>query len=183
MNRKASICIVLVLALSLLVASGAGAQGKGGQAGNLGLIFNVSDLLMAISPSSDGVSAGVGLKYWLAQKSALRGILEFTYASNSATNTSSLNLGLSAAYEYHFVRARVSPYAGGLAGFHVSTATGAPNDFAFYLAGILGAEVTLIDSVALFAEYNLRMLFNDPNFNLGLTLGNNFQIGLIIYLP
>jgi hypothetical protein len=183
MNRKASICVVLVFALVSLVALGAGAQGKGGQAGNLGIVFNVQSLLMQIAEASDEVTAGVGLKYWLAQKSALRGIVEFAYASNSATNTSSLNLGLSAAYEYHFVKARVSPYVGGLAGFHVATATGAPNDFAFYLAGILGAEVTLIDSVALFAEYNLRMLFNDPNFNLGLTLGNNFQIGLIIYLP
>ena len=184
MNRKTSICIVLVFALVSLVALGAGAQGKGAAGGKLGIIFNVPDLLLNIDNASfNGLSAGLGLKYWLGQKAAVRGILDFGYHNNSATSTSQTTFGLSGAFEYHFVRARVSPYAGGLAGINIATATGTPSNFAFYLAGILGAEVTLIDSVALFAEYNLRLYFNEPDFNIDVMLGNNLALGLIVYLP
>ena len=183
MNRKASICIVMVFALVSLVALGAGAQGKGSAGGKLGIVFNVPNLLLQIVEADDGVSAGLGLKYWLGQKAALRGILDFSYHNDSATSTSQTTFGLSGAFEYHFVKARVSPYAGGLAGINIATATGTPSDFAFYLAGILGAEVTLIDSVALFAEYNLRLYFNEPDFNIDVMLGNNLALGLIVYLP
>ena len=183
MNRKASICIVLVFALVSLVAVGAGAQGKGATGGKLGIVFNVPNLLLQIAEANDEVAAGLGLKYWLAQKMALRAILDFNYNNNSATGVTTTTFGLSGAFEYHFVRARVSPYAGGLAGINIATATGTPSNFAFYLAGILGAEVTLIDSVALFAEYNLRLFFDEPIFNLNVMLGNNAQLGLIVYLP
>ncbi len=74
MVRKSWIVIGLVLLLAFGVALSAGAQGKGGK---LGIVFNLWDLL---SPegvaSSDGLSAGVGMKYWLGDKMALRGLVD-----------------------------------------------------------------------------------------------------------
>jgi hypothetical protein len=184
MNRRTWIRIAVVLALVLVVTLGVSAQGKGGAKGQkLGLVFNVTNLLMDVGTASDGLIGGLGLKYWLGDKAALRGILEFSYAADSAADTSSTLFGLSAAFEYHFVRAKVSPYVGGLAGLEVATATGTPSDFGFYVGPILGAEVSLLDYLGLFAEYILLLRMNEPNFFLDLTIGNAASIGLIIYLP
>jgi hypothetical protein len=132
MNRKASIGIVLVFALALLGALGAGAQGKGLSGGKLGLVFSVPDILLQIEEASfDGLSAGLGLKYWLAEKMALRGVLEFNYNNDSGTGLTTTAFGLSGAFEYHLLKAKVSPYVGGLAGIRVTTATGAASDFGF----------------------------------------------------
>jgi hypothetical protein len=185
MNRRAWMCIAVVCALVLVVAMGASAQAKQSTAAargqKLGLVFNVTNILLDIQEASDGVSAGLGMKYWLADKMALRGVLDFNYTSNSVTTSS--NFGLSGAFEYHLIKAKVSPYVGGLVGIHVIGATGTPLDFGFFVGGVLGAEVAVLDYLGLFAEYNLRLNMNEPSFGVDLGLGNNAQIGLIIYLP
>jgi len=185
MNRKTSICIVLVFALVSLVVLGAGAQGKGATGGKLGIIFNVPDLLLNIDNASfNGLSAGLGLKYWLAQKMAVRGVLEFTYNSDSTPPaTSDTTFGLSGAFEYHFVKAKVSPYVGGLAGFRLTAATGTATDFGFFIGPMLGAEVAVLDYLGLFAEYDLLLTINEPLFGINLGIGNGGSIGLVIYLP
>ncbi len=185
MNRKASICIVLVFALACLVALGAGAQGKGATGGKLGIVFNVPNLLLDVDNASlDGVSAGLGLKYWLGQKAAIRGVLEFNYNSDSTPPaTSTTAFGLSGAFEYHLVKAKVSPYVGGLAGIRITAATGAASDFGFFIGAMLGAEVAVLDYLGLFAEYDLLLTMNEPLFGINLGIGNGAAIGLIVYLP
>jgi hypothetical protein len=181
MNRRAWIRIAMVFALVFMVALGAFAQGKGNPKGRkLGLLFNLDGFLLDAENAKSGVVPGLGMKFWLADKMALRGVLDFSYASDSAAGTSATTFGLSAAFEYHLLKAKVSPYVGGLAEFQF-TAPG--NDFLFSLGGIFGAELAIIDYLGLFAEYNLRFTFDEPQFGLNLGIGNHAQIGLIIYLP
>jgi hypothetical protein len=184
MNRK--LCVVLCLAVVLVlgVALSAGAQGKkmdlGGQ--RLGIIFNVPDILMNVENSSDGLMAGLGLKYWLKEKTAIRGLLEFTLF-NPGAGTTTTTFGLDGAFEYHFAKGKVSPYTGGIAGIEITSTTGSPVAMGLILGGILGVEVRVLDYLGLFAEYNLRIFYSDPEFDLVLGMGNNASLGVIVYLP
>jgi len=184
MVRKRWIVVGLVLLLALGVALAAGAQAKkmdvGGQ--RLGIIFNATSLLGTVTQSDDGLSAGLGLKYWLGDKSALRALLEFEY-DETGTGTSTTAFGFSGAYEYHFVKGKVSPYTGGLAGVEITAVTANPTNLALYLGAILGAEVRVLDYLGLFGEYNLRLTVDEPALNIGLALGNGAALGVIVYLP
>jgi hypothetical protein len=175
MNRKRWIGFALVLLLAFGVTLSAGAQAQ-----KWGLVFNLWDVATESVASSDGISAGLGVKYWIAEKMALRGLLDFEHASNSAADTSSTYFGLSAAFEYHFKTGKVSPYAGGLVG--VGILTGDTNDLALTLGGLLGVELRVMDALGLFAEYALSMYVNEPDFQLELGAGNNASIGVVVYL-
>jgi hypothetical protein len=187
MRRRNWIVVCLVVLLVAGVALAAGAQGKkaekkmdlGGE--RLGLIFNIWDL-GGDAAYSDGLSTGLGLKYWLADKMALRALLEFGYANPGAGTTTTV-FGLSGAFEYHFVKGRVSPYTGGLVGIEITAVTGNPTDLGLVLGALLGVEVRVLESLGLFAEYNLRLYLNEPVFNVDLATGNAGQIGVIVYLP
>jgi hypothetical protein len=188
MKRKTWIVICLVVVLACGVALAAGAQAKkaekkmdlGGQ--KLGLIFNATSLLGTVSESSDTELFGLGLKYWLGEKAALRALLEFDF-NNDGAGTSTTLFGLSGAFEYHLVKGKVSPYTGGIAGIEIDAQTGAATNLAFFLGGLLGVEVRLLDYLGLFAEYNLRLTFAEPQVDIELGLGNAGQIGVIVYLP
>ena len=185
MNRKTWVVVCLAVLLTLGVALSAGAQGKkmdlGGQ--RLGIIFNASSLLGNIASFEDGLSAGLGLKYWFGDKSALRALLEFTYARDTAAYTSTTAFGLSGAYLYHFVKGKVSPYTGGLAGIELTGATGTPTTVGLILGGILGVEVRIVDYLGLYGEYNLRLTYAEPDLDIGLVVGSGGSIGVIVYLP
>jgi len=76
---------------------------------NLGLIFNVDvdgDNFLNLGE----YQGGVGLKYFISQKVACRGLCNFEYVSSS--HSTSLTLGNS--LEYHFLNGRISPYVGGV---------------------------------------------------------------------
>jgi hypothetical protein len=175
--------MVAGLALLLLgVALAAGAQAKKGLGGEkLGIIFNIWDLAGSDS-SSDGLSAGLGMKYWIGQKTAIRGLLDFERYRDSGADTTDFFFGLSGAFEYHFVTGNISPYTGGLVGLRIQG--GDASDLGLLLAGLLGVEVRVMSAVSLFAEYSLSLFINDPtNFDLVLGAGNNAAIGVVVYLP
>jgi hypothetical protein len=185
MKHKTWVVVCLAVLLTLGVGLSAGAQGKkmdlGGQ--KLGIIFNATSLLGNIAQYQDGLSAGMGMKYWFGDKSAVRALLEFSYTRDTAADTSTTAFGLSGAYLYHFVKGKVSPYTGGLAGVEISGSTGATTTVGLILGGILGAEVRVLDFLGLFGEYNLRLTYTEPNLDFGLAVGNGGSIGVIIYLP
>jgi len=118
------------------------------------------------------------MKLWIGDKSALRGILDFNHTNLSGTRDTLI--GISAAYEYYFLRRRVSPYGGALAGTQVRVGTA--NDVSLYLGAILGAEFELVENVGLFGEYSLLVNINEPLFAIDLGLGINAQIGIVVYL-
>lgn len=147
----------------------------------VGLIFNLSSLLVdIIDEHSDNVQGGLGLKMWLGQKTALRGICDFFHLRDSDLDVTDTTFGISAALEYHFLERRVSPYAGGIAGTRISTGT--TNNLALYFGALLGAEIDIIENLALFGEYNLLLTVDEPQFAIDLGIGNNAQIGIIVYL-
>jgi hypothetical protein len=88
--------------------------------------------------------------------------------------------GLSAAYEHHLSTGKVSPYVGGIVG--TALQLGTAQNLALYLGGLLGAEVQVLERVALFAEYGLIFRMDEPDFFIDLGIGNNAQLGVIIYL-
>jgi hypothetical protein len=188
MNRRALFAVLLVVFVVLLPAglaaqeeekTGLNLKGK-----RIGLIFNflgLADLLIGEHDDSGQTGAtagGLGLKLWLGEKSAVRALLDLQHQNVSGTTDT--YFGLSAAFEYHFLQRRVSPYGGGLAGLQVQTGTA--NDLGVYFGALLGAEFELVENLNLFGEYNLLVMINEPDFTVDLGLGNNAQIGIIVYL-
>jgi hypothetical protein len=172
MNRKAWIVACLVAMLVLGVTLSAGAQ-------KLGLVFNLWDQVVGTN-SSDGVlMAGAGLKYWIADKMAIRGILAFSYDHDKVADTTETSFGLSGTFEYHFKTGKVSPYAGGQVGFSTNSAT---DNLGLLLGGLFGVEMRVMDSLGLFAEYRLSIFTDDNDTTIGLGAGNDAAIGVVVYL-
>ena len=121
-----------------------------------------------IDDFNDGFQAGLGMKVWFREKSALRGLIDFSRASD----TDRTIFGLGAAYEYHLSQTRVSPYLGGLTGLNIDSTAGT-TDTVFYVGAMLGAEFQLVEGVSLFGEYTLTFEFADPDFFINLGLGSD----------
>ena len=159
MNRKTWVVVCLAVLLALGVALSAGAQGKkmdlGGQ--RLGIIFNATSLLGTMWPNPTMGCGRAGPEV-LARRTSRR--CAACWSSTTATPAPGLPpplFGLSGAYEYHFVKGKVSPYTGVLAGIEINGVTGNPTTWGSSLVGILGVEVRVLDYLGLFAEYNLRL--------------------------
>jgi len=183
MNRRVFIAVLLVVFVVLLPAGLAAQEeektGLNLKDKRLGLIFNFIGLAdFLIAEHTDNVQGGLGMKLWLGEKTAVRALLDLEHTNDSVTT--STWIGASGAFEYHFLQRRVSPYGGGLAGLTLET--GAANDLGLYFGALLGAEFELVENLNLFAEYNLLVSINEPNFTIDLGLGNSGQIGIIVYL-
>jgi hypothetical protein len=182
MKKRISIAL-LVVALAISLPAGLSAQEEKERTlklpdKRLGLIVNFTGLASGmIDDFNDGFQTGLGMKFWFREKSALRGLIDFSRASDTDTTT----FGLGAAYEYHLTQARVSPYLGGLAGLNIDSTAGT-TDTVFYFGPMLGAEFQLVEGVSLFGEYVLTARFADPDFFIDLGLGNNSAVGIIVYL-
>lgn len=150
-------------------------------AGTAGLLFTFSGLDNLGAGDFEG---GFGGKYFFTRNLALRGILNFTTASQTQpsgvpgvddTEASATVIGVGAALEYHFGYKRVSPYIGGGLQF-ITTSTEETgegytmtNDLGgqsvngnTYRAGtmleafgLVGVEFFLFDELSLSAEYRL----------------------------
>jgi hypothetical protein len=190
MNKRISIAL-LVIALAICLPAGLSAQEEERERTlrlpdkRFGLIVNftgLADDLIAVyndgGQTDPDHAGGLGAKLWLGEKSAVRALLDFEYENIDGTKDTWF--GLSGAYEYHLLQRRVSPYLGGLAGLQVQTGT--TNNVGIYFGAILGAEFELVENINLFGEYGLLVSIIDPIFKIGLGLGNNAQIGIIVYL-
>lgn len=192
MKKRISIA-VLVVALAICLPGSLFAQEEERERKlklpdkRLGLIVNFTGLAnLLITEHDDGKQSGpageptggLGMKLWIGDKSAVRGLLDFRY--QNLGGTSDTWFGLSGAYEYHLLQRRVSPYLGLLAGLAVQTGTA--TDLGLYFGALLGAEFELVENLSLFGEYSLLVDINEPDFIIDLGLGNNAQIGIIVYL-
>jgi hypothetical protein len=144
---------------------------------DLGLIFNLVDPF-TLAGAGDGMQTGFGMKLWLNDRSVVRGLLDLDFHTDPGTTTTIV--GLSAAYEHHFQKGKVSPYAGGILGTQVLI--GAAPNLVLYAGGLLGVEVRVFESLALFAEYSLLVSMDEPSFDVELDIGNNAHLGVIVYL-
>jgi hypothetical protein len=185
MKKQISIA-VLVFALAICLPAGLSAQEEERERTlklpdkRFGLIVNFTGLAAnaLFAEHNDGIQGGLGMKLWLGEKSAVRGLLDFSYENLAGTTTTIF--GASGAYEYHLLQRRVSPYLGALAGLEIET--GATNNLALYFGAIMGAEFELVENLSLFGEYGLIVEIDEPNFYIDLELGNAGQVGIIIYL-
>jgi hypothetical protein len=185
MKKQISIAL-LVLALAISLPAGLYAQEEKRERTlklpdkRFGLIVNFAGLANAalFGEYDDGIQGGMGMKLWLGEKSAVRGLIDFLYDNQDGTATT--NFGVSGAYEYHLLQRRISPYLGALAGIAIET--GATNDLGVYFGGLMGAEFELVENINLFGEYGLIVNINEPDFTIDLRLGNAGKLGIIIYL-
>jgi hypothetical protein len=136
-------------------------------AGSKAMLFNFSGLSVLGAQAFDG---GLGAKYYLSDPLALRVSIPFAYTNesvraNAANQTadgsnSGVRVGLAAAAEYHFLKTRVSPYAGGGLGIlYASTTEKRPTT-----STTIGTTTTTTD-------------IKEANNAAGLTVGSNFFQG------
>ncbi|WP_028974593.1 outer membrane beta-barrel protein [Spirochaeta cellobiosiphila] len=168
-----------------------------------GFLFSTSD----ISLDLEGYEGGLGIK-WLYENMALRtsAHLLLDYSTDNDPGISEQGWGLGTTFEWHFKEGRVSPYTGfGLCYDHSSEkiqtdSTNWTEDIMdkVTFGPILGGELTVLDNVSLFAEYQLAMIFEwptkktttdnntkttkeDEGWLLDLGLGNQGMLGIVIY--
>jgi hypothetical protein len=184
MKKRVSVA-VLIVTLTICLPAGLFAQEEERERRlklpekRIGLIVNFTGLASSmIQEHTDVVQGGLGMKVWLGEKAAVRALVDFLYENLSGTSTTTFGLG--GAFEYHLLQSRVSPYLGALAGLTVQT--GAANDLGLYIGALLGVEFELIENLHLFGEYGLVVDINEPDFTIDLGLGNNGQVGIVVYL-
>jgi len=149
-------------------------------AGSKALLFS----MVMLTPTA--YNGGLGGKYYFSDPFALRGDLEFGFASQSTPaptggsegSVSATQLGVSVGGEYHFMKTRISPYAGLDVGMKTTStdnkntatpqievknaATGEPigganyvNGLNFRVGAIGGIEFFILKELSISAEYNL----------------------------
>jgi hypothetical protein len=144
---------------------------------DVGMIFQVKNLVLSIDSFNDGYQTGVGLKWWPKEKLAVRGLFGLDFNTNAGQTW--FEIGASAGVEYHPTRSEPSPYFGGfVGGFLTSNVTTA---FAFIFGGMFGAEMRVWKNVGIFAEYDLLASIDENGFTVGTEAGGGAQLGLIIY--
>jgi opacity protein-like surface antigen len=110
---------------------------------------------------------GFGMKYFLADNIALRGIFDFAYESHEIPENKTVSttfFGFVPGLEYHIVNTNsVTAYLGGAIAFEMSKETSKPvlgdetsnSGTIIGVAGLMGAEFFPWDNVSLGAEYML----------------------------
>jgi hypothetical protein len=161
--------------------------------GYIGLLFNINDILLNI----ESYQGGIGLKYFIGEKLAYRGLFDFSYTNQSNAFSISIGNGLL----YHFITGRLSPYAGaelkiGYNRLEIVDETGGTirtTNVPLSFAGIFGFEIFIFDFLSVFAEYqlalnilNVKTVTNgvttkDSFVDLGTDIGNESKIGLVFY--
>jgi hypothetical protein len=172
-KRLVSSCIALVATLTLLAPAAWSEDvtpeiASGAKAG----LFTLSGLQILGALAYDG---GIGFKYYLMDPLALRASLQFGVANEAIPgptggtdgNLNSFDIGLSAGAEYHFLKTRVSPYAGASLGF-LSTSTENKSPVA------AGATATVIKNAVAGELVNGSRHFGGFNFNIAALGGVEF---------
>lgn len=145
----------------------------------MGLMFNV-EFMDLIQNSGDGVITGFGMKAWLSENLAIRGLTLFNLYNDTALNQTTINFGFSLAGEYHFIDGIVSPYAGALAGIYIlSDASGIGADY--HLGCLFGVEIKPADMLSFYAEYSLTATFREVGIEVDLGKNHSPVIGVIVY--
>ncbi len=168
--KKLFVLVIVLLAVAASIHAAGAVQ-------SFGFLFEMKNLLLSIDSYDDGFQAGAGLKWWMMDTVALRGLLNFEM--NIFEGNTTAEIGLSCGAELHPVKAKVSPYFGGFAGTRL--VMDAENAVDFYFGGMAGVEMRVWENVGAFAEYDLLMRFDAEGFTMGIGAGGGAQIGLIIY--
>lgn len=164
-----------MIGVLVLVSVGAGFAQEGGGFGlaRSGIVFGFSSVLTPTG-LTDAFQAGVGVKGWLNDQNALRGVLRLAFAPDQGAG-SQTDIGIGAAWERHLGAGPVTPYVGAFAGTSVVVQGG--SDVDLYFGGVFGGEMPVMDNLHIFGEYDLRFLVDD----IGFWLDNVANFGFILY--
>ncbi|MBN2656337.1 MAG: hypothetical protein JXR86_04695 [Spirochaetales bacterium] len=170
-----------------------------GEKVNWGFIFNTSSILLDI----ESYQYGLGAKALFPNNMALRFLVNGSYSSEVDTFDASLGIAL----EKHFRPGRISPYGGGFVRggltryYNETDEDNWTKDISipFSAGAILGVEFFIVESISLFAEYNIvfegavltesvsvagTVTEMDPEFSYKFDtgIGNEAKLGIVIYL-
>lgn len=136
-------------------------------AGKVGLVFVFNGLSeLGVSP----FNGGIGAKYYLADKFALRGSVGGYYKKNDETSTNQINLTGAALWEI-LKSKNTAGYFGGEIGYTNTKTEETVNQFS--IAGIVGAEFEVFNNVALGAEYKVLYAKQSNPDAWGISFANN----------
>jgi hypothetical protein len=125
--------------------------------------------------------SGLGLKFYLSDKVAVRGLLMAGYVGTNENKDTTLTVGIAPALEYHFVRTpKVGVYIGGaLAMGYYQHKIPSSNDYGdnypeqkttgtvFGLAFLLGAEFFPLENFSLGLEYQIGVSVTGGKYQAG----------------
>ena len=141
--------------------------------GDFGVSGNILGVAVPTGSSSSQKMAGLGLKFYLSSKWAIRGSLHFGLVQVDASATTGTSkstvytFGFAPGLEYHFVNTKaVTAYFGGAAAFGLYNSSTPADAFGgsyatkvkgmvYSLALLFGVEFFLAENVSLGAEYQL----------------------------
>ena len=188
MRSKSASCCLAVAAFLALCICPSSADEKGGPlvqrgSSDVGFLLVTGPYLGTI----DSYEGGLGLKFGRTDL-MYRSSLDFYL--NGSTESAALVVGFT--MEKHFWEGPVSPYWGfaAHAGWRKSGKT--LNDWPVSLGVMAGVEVTILDCLALFAEYGIsaEVTYETDgdasngtwDYSIGAGLGNEGRIGIILYI-
>ncbi len=158
--------IVILVALMLLTVSYAQSQQlKVASQGDKAVLFTFSGLNNLGASLYQG---GFGMKYFMADKVALRGMLivgadDKTTKTTPETTDDGLTIGIGCAIEYHLsLASSVSPYIGGGIFYQYSSETQDPGSYKstannLGLGALIGVEYFFNQNLSLSAEYQFGL--------------------------
>jgi hypothetical protein len=185
-KKKSGVCtmrkIILLLLIVLTVSQLFGAEDEEKfplpAKGSFGILFSFSNIPINVAPYTDSVLAGAGVKYCISDKLRLRGLVGTHIDPQGEDVPSLIQLGLSAAGEYHFKPGLISPYLGAVVGIEMEIIEETAYELHFGVLG--GAEIRIIQNFSVFAEYGA--IFEVDEDGLWFNLGQSAVLGVIIYL-
>jgi hypothetical protein len=184
-----ALCVLLALMIPVMLAAQVRDSAESGQPGShrtvddVGLIFNMSNILLDL----EGYQAGLGAKVGWGNL-YVRGLLDFV--ANGSASTLSLNAG--ATVEYHLLPRPLSFYVGGSVGAGYTLQNLVAASTRFTLAAVAGIEYWPFEFVSVFAEYaiagdfsftkDLQTSVTSFDYLIDTAMGNDSKIGLVIHL-
>jgi opacity protein-like surface antigen len=156
--------------------------------GNFGVSGNLLGVAVPSGTATSQTLAGLGFKYYLSQKIAVRGALHFglvkidTQTAEGTVTAKVTSIGFAPGVEYHFVNTKaVTAYFGGAAAFGLYDSSSPANldlfsvattfkGMVYSLALLFGAEFFLAENVSLGAEYQLGANFTSGKTEMGVTV-------------
>jgi hypothetical protein len=173
--------LFIVLFVLAFIATYAPAQGKQVSFRNrLGMICNI-ELVKPVVNYTDSVLTGAGIKYWPIDEVALRGLVFVNILNDKVLDETTTNMGFSIAFEYHFIKGIVSPYAGALGGIEILSDP-AQTGMDYHIGGLFGVEIsTPLEYLDFFLEYCLSATFREQEDTVDLGKDHMPSLGIVIY--
>ncbi len=176
MKIRIVILFLCAVAISNLYAE----QKKASYSNRLGMLFNI-ELVKPVVNYTDSVLTGVGIKYWLMEELAFRGLVFVNVVKDKVLNETTTNTGMSVACEYHFIKGVVSPYAGAFGGIEILSDP-VQTGMDYHVGGLFGVEIsTPLDYLDFFVEYSLSATFREREDVVDMGKDHLPSLGMIIY--